>query len=192
MYRLYPGDVVRIKGSIENEIEYTVERVDGIKKRAFIRMKSFPDQKIWADLDTLEMVDARLRALPCTNSKIHGNVVGDTSPIFTASTTGGQKESKGKTPMQYLPLDLCEGAAKVLAKNAKENGGKYDADNFRKGVGTSVAVGSILRHLTKIQEAIRNGDKENTDEESGEPHVSHLLADVLILIAAMKVEGFKV
>ena len=113
-----------------------------------------------------------------------------------------QEESKealrfneGKTPYAYVPMDLLDGAAKVMAYGAK----KYkDSENFRKGYSDLLSpLSSVIRHLVEVQRSIHTNDLDNTkghllDKESGEAHIHHLLTSVMLLIHSMRLKGFKV
>jgi len=114
----------------------------------------------------------------------------------------GEEESKealrfndGKTPYAYVPMDLLDGAAKVMEYGAK----KYkDSENFRKGYSDLRSpLSSVMRHLVEVQRAVHTNDVDNArghllDKESGEAHIHHLITSVLLLIHSMRLKGFKV
>jgi hypothetical protein len=109
----------------------------------------------------------------------------DTAPVIRPDTKG-YKEATGKIPMQYLPLDLLEGVADILATNCKDNGGKYERDNYRRPIDPTLLIGSLLRHLTQIQTAIRTDDGTYLiDSESKRAHVDHLISNTIMLKAAL-------
>lgn len=109
------------------------------------------------------------------------------------SPTGALRNSVGKTPYAFLPLDLLDGAAQVMAYGAT----KYSPDNFRKGFPPREAMHSLLRHVTALQRAIALEDKAGDagyllDAESGQGHIHHAITSLLILVDSMRKEGFKV
>jgi hypothetical protein len=69
-----------------------------------------------------------------------------------------------KTRGELLDPLALEGLAKVLTFGAK----KYSAHNWRSGFKWSRLIGAMMRHLF----AICRG--EDTDPESGLPHIDHL------------------
>jgi hypothetical protein len=103
--------------------------------------------------------------------------------------------NEGKVPMAYVPLDLLDGAAKVLAYGAKKYG---DPENYRKGYSDLLSpLSSAIRHLVELQRAIMEKDVDNgkghlLDSESGEAHVHHLLTSTLLLLHSMRLQGYKV
>jgi hypothetical protein len=102
--------------------------------------------------------------------------------------------NEGKTPYAYVPMDLLDGAAKVMAYGAN----KYkDSENFRKGYSDLLSpLSSVIRHLVEVQRSIHTNDLDNTkghllDKESGEAHIHHLITSVMMLIHSMRLKGFK-
>jgi len=69
-----------------------------------------------------------------------------------------------KPRMDLLDAQALEGLAAVLTFGAK----KYAAHNWRKGISNSRLIAALLRHLF----AIARG--EETDPESGLPHIDHV------------------
>lgn len=103
--------------------------------------------------------------------------------------------NEGKTPYAYVPMDLLDGAAKVMAYGAK----KYnDSENFRKGYSDLLSpLSSVMRHLVEVQRSIHTNDLDNSkehlyDKESGEAHVHHLVTSVLLLIHSMRLKGYRI
>ena len=88
----------------------------------------------------------------------------------------GKKFDAGKPAMELLAPDALLGIATILSYGAK----KYDARNWEKGMSWSRIIGGILRHLMAIMVG------EDTDPESGLPHVDHLGCGVMFLSAYMK------
>lgn len=82
--------------------------------------------------------------------------------------------NNGGKPKLSMILDASEalyGAAQVLEFGEK----KYARGNWLKGLDTVEIMDSLLRHLV----AYNSG--ENRDEESGLPHVDHVLVNALFL-----------
>lgn len=69
-----------------------------------------------------------------------------------------------KPRMDLLDAQALEGLAAVLTFGAK----KYAANNWRKGIGNSRLIAALLRHLFAISRG------EETDPESGLPHIDHV------------------
>ncbi len=76
----------------------------------------------------------------------------------------GTKYDQDKPRMDLLDAEALEGLAKVLTFGAN----KYAAHNWRKGISNSRLIAALLRHLF----AICRG--EETDPESGLPHIDHV------------------
>lgn len=76
----------------------------------------------------------------------------------------GVKHDQDKPRMDLLDSDALEGLAAVLTFGAQ----KYAADNWRGGLSYRRVLAASLRHLF----AILRG--EDTDPESGLPHIDHL------------------
>lgn len=76
----------------------------------------------------------------------------------------GMKYDGAKPRMDLLDAQALEGLAKVLTFGAQ----KYAANNWRNGLEYSRLTAAMLRHLMAIQKG------EDTDPESGLPHIDHL------------------
>ena len=74
------------------------------------------------------------------------------------------KFDTAKPRMDLLDPQALEGLAAVLTFGAK----KYAAHNWRKGIVNTRLIAALLRHLF----AILRG--EDTDPESGLPHIDHV------------------
>lgn len=115
------------------------------------------------------------------------------APAEYVSPTGAKRNSVGKAPLGFFPLDLCEGAAKVMQYGAV----KYTPGNYRKGFPPVEALHSLMRHVAAVQAAIEASDKDGSaglllDPESEQAHIHHVVTSALILVQSMKKEGWKV
>lgn len=81
--------------------------------------------------------------------------------------------NQGKPQLSYILSAgyAIEGAAAVMENGAK----KYARDNWKKSFPKEQLIDSMVRHLTKFM----NG--EELDDESGLPHVDHVLCNALFL-----------
>jgi len=99
-----------------------------------------------------------------------------TQPSLTESLPTGRKDDSLKPRVELLDPLALEGIAQVLSFGAK----KYAAHNWRGGLAYSRLLGAALRHTF----AILRG--EDTDPESGLPHVDHLGCCWMFLSNMMK------
>lgn len=85
----------------------------------------------------------------------------------------GLKYDGGKLRWDLLPMDVIEECVKILTFGAA----KY-TDNSWQQVENGIEryYAAMLRHIV----AYRNGD--TVDEESGMPHLSHALCNIVFLI----------
>ena len=74
------------------------------------------------------------------------------------------KYDQQKPRMELIDSYALEGLAKVLTFGAN----KYAADNWRQGLSYRRILGAMLRHISAIQRG------EDTDPESGLPHIDHV------------------
>lgn len=84
----------------------------------------------------------------------------------------GIKHDQEKPAMALLPLHGAEAVAKVMTYGAK----KYEAHNYLSGIAYLRLASAALRHLF----AWLRG--EDTDGESGLPHLAHAAASIMMLI----------
>ena len=119
---------------------------------------------------TAEMIEA--------NKRIVGpmyQVGAQSNKVMTMEATG-VKYDTDKPRMDLLDADALEGLAKVLTFGAQ----KYASHNWRGGISYSRVIGALLRHTF----ALLRG--EDTDPESGLPHVDHLGCCWMFLSSFMK------
>ena len=120
----------------------------------------------------------------------------ETPPTQFVSETGARRNSIGKTPYAYLPLDLLDGAAWVMQLGAT----KYGNGNYRKGFEPLDALNSLLRHVTSLQLAVSTEDMDGSAGHllddgaggSGQAHIHHVITSALILLDSMRLKGYKV
>lgn len=102
-----------------------------------------------------------------TGDKNGGSVVAKPKEVRVTSPTGGQKGTKPER-LDLVPAVPLLGWSRVLAYGAD----KYDEHNYRKGYKWSLSFAALMRHLW----AFWNG--EDTDPESGLPHLDHAMFHV--------------
>lgn len=103
------------------------------------------------------------------------------------------RSNAGKTPMSLIPLDLLDGAARVLAKGA----GNHGRNNYRKGFPPLEVVDSLMRHLADLQQALEREDKDGAqgylyDADSEEADIHHIICNAMFLVDSMRKEGYRV
>lgn len=86
------------------------------------------------------------------------------------------KHDAGKTPWHLLPHEAVEGMLQVLAFGAE----KYEANQWRRGMEWSRLIGAAYRHLTAVLAG------QDIDDESGLPHIDHLMCCVAFLSTYQK------
>jgi hypothetical protein len=94
-----------------------------------------------------------------------------TAEIALADTF--KKSDAGKPTFDLLPWDALASVSRVLEHGAE----KYGAGNWEKGTDWLRYWNATLRHLTSW---LRGEDK---DPETGESHLAHAVASILILLA---------
>jgi hypothetical protein len=140
------------------------------------------------DADLVELV----QDVPTAEHSTHIPAAEEVTDTYV-SPTGALRKSVGKAPLGYLPLDLCEGAAKVMQYGAV----KYSPGNYRKGFPPVEALHSLMRHVAAVQAALESEDKDGgkgllLDPESQQAHIHHVVTSALILIQSMKLGGYQV
>ena len=88
-------------------------------------------------------------------------------------SNGALKHDHGKTRMGLLPPEALTAIAEVFTFGAE----KYGVDNWRHGMAWSRLYDALLRHLFAWQAG------EETDAESGRPHLAHAGCCLLMLLS---------
>ena len=96
-----------------------------------------------------------------------------TIPATTNKPNTGDRRNSGKPAMSIMleARHAIEGCTRVLEMGAE----KYTRGNWRKGLKHSEIADCMIRHLCAYLAG------ESTDEESGLPHVDHILCNALFL-----------
>jgi hypothetical protein len=81
------------------------------------------------------------------------------------------RENKGKPRFSLVPMWLLDGAANVFEYGAT----KYETWNWTKGDNILKLLDSAYRHIIAFQ----SGD--DNDEETGESHIDHAIANLLFI-----------
>lgn len=84
----------------------------------------------------------------------------------------GKRFNEGKPAWHLLPIEVLEGAVRVMMMGAK----KYGVYNWQKGMSWLVVYDCLMRHL----HAWKQG--EDYDKESGELHLSHVVCNGVFLL----------
>lgn len=88
------------------------------------------------------------------------------------STSKGLRHNEGKLRYDLVPPEWLEVLAHVMTKGAE----KYEPRNWEKGMEWSKCYASLMRHV----QAWYAG--EDTDQESGLPHMAHAAWNALALV----------
>jgi hypothetical protein len=91
------------------------------------------------------------------------------NPERQRQVTGGVKDNASKSRVDLIPSKPLIGAGHVLAFGAR----KYKPHNWRLGLLWSDTLASAMRHLLAF------ADGEDTDPETGLPHIDQALCQVL-------------
>ena len=100
------------------------------------------------------------------------SLVNDHCKASAAVDGGGKRFNTGKLPIELVPTSSIYAIADALQYGAT----KYEANNWRRGMKWSVPYACAMRHLMKWFEG------EDRDEESGREHLSHVMANVAMLV----------
>lgn len=81
------------------------------------------------------------------------------------------QEGREPEPILFTTNNLSD-AARVFGYGAE----KYAAWNWAKGMNWSIPIGCVLRHMRSLLI-----DGEENDEESGLPHIGHIMCNLIML-----------
>lgn len=99
------------------------------------------------------------------------------TPAAPSNPKAIRAQKEGKAAFEYLPFGPLRGAAGVM----QHGGEKYGRYNWREDkILLSTYKAAIMRHLIAFFE-----DQENLDPDSGESHLSHILACCLVCLDAI-------
>lgn len=93
-----------------------------------------------------------------------------------AQPTGGLKYDSNKPPVDLVPREAIEAAARAFGFGAR----KYAAHNFKLGLQYSRLAGAVQRHLLAYM------DCEDLDPESGLSHLDHAMSALSMLVYMSK------
>jgi len=102
------------------------------------------------------------------------------------------RKNKGKPRMDLIPLDLLVGLARVLEYGESKYPTDDGSQNWRKGAPAQEQIASILRHLAPIISYYHQPNADSNllrDEESGLPHIDHILFNCISLRLALEYEA---
>ena len=88
------------------------------------------------------------------------------------TTYEGKRYNAGKLRMDLIPPEADLAIARVLTQGST----KYGDRNWEKGMAVSTVLASLKRHLLAYEMG------EDLDDESGEPHLSHVLTNAAFLV----------
>jgi len=94
----------------------------------------------------------------------------------------GLRFNTGKNRLSLVPYELIEEVGKVMTYGAnkytikKSNKTISGDNNWRGGMKWSTVLDSLKRHILAFEKG------ENTDEESGLPHLSHAATNIAFLL----------
>lgn len=86
----------------------------------------------------------------------------------------GSKEDKGKVRVDLVPVESIIGVAQILTNSVLS--GKYEANNWKKGISWMKLYASTLRHLFFWVLGF------SKDKDSGLPHLSHAATNIMMLM----------
>jgi hypothetical protein len=118
-----------------------------------------------------------IRVMRNLNDQINNIKPWNIMPIDDDARPQELKKDAGKPRWELLPLECIEGCVKVLTFGAQ----KYEDNGWKKLMmqpdGVSRVSGSLMRHLVAIG---RHGIGA-IDDESGLPHIDHVMCNVVFL-----------
>jgi hypothetical protein len=88
-------------------------------------------------------------------------------------TEPGKKWDKGKLRYDLLPPDALAAVTQIFTDGAA----KYGDRNWEQGISWSRCFAAAQRHLWAFW------DRQDTDPESGSPHLAHAIVNIMFLLA---------
>jgi len=150
-----------MKANMAKEVGQNGEKRGGFK-RDLVKPKGWvgPEAELEQIIDRVPTI----ASIPTLAPSSDGNIVDGFAPKFDAT----------KVRVDLLPIDPMMQVANVFGFGAK----KYFANSYRQGetVAWSRTYGSIIRHLFAFWQG------EDTDPESGLPHLAHAGTQLFILM----------
>lgn len=101
------------------------------------------------------------------------------------------RKNTGKPKMHLIPLDKLVGLARVLEYGEKKYPTTDGSQNWRLGAPASEQISSLMRHLSPIIQYLQEPAANPAllyDEESGLPHIDHLMFNAISLRLALEEE----
>ena len=135
--------------------------------------------------DTSDAVPVCIDDVPTTNFSPPGN----STPVKDGKIAQAAK----KAPLDMVPLRSLKGAARVLRYGTKKyrTQGNFLSATLGDGAGGRYH-GAALRHLSECQEPSGVFSVESLaaiDDESGLPHIDHMICGLLMLRAILVKDG---
>lgn len=96
---------------------------------------------------------------------------GQVGDVNSTEKGSGARYNAGKVDLSLIPLVTLEDEARVWMHGAK----KYAKNNWMKGMDWDIPLACALRHLAAFQRG------EDTDPESGLPHIAHAMCNLRML-----------
>lgn len=94
------------------------------------------------------------------------------SDSYIDFSNGATKQAVGKPMVNLVPMEMVFGAARAFEFGLT----KYEVNNWRKGLPSSMLYSATMRHLLK------HASGEVTDPESGLVHLDHAAASLAMLM----------
>ena len=96
--------------------------------------------------------------------------------------TEGKKDTKDKVDYSCIPLHVLDSVARVFEGGSKKYGGRL---TWLPGIKFSKLCSAIVRHLVAWYWL-----REDVDIESGESHLSHIIANCMMLLSYIDNKNF--
>lgn len=89
---------------------------------------------------------------------------------------GGLRFNDGKPMLHLVPKSIKVAIARVLEYGFKREVNPYPPNNWRRGMGFTKVINSLMRHIEAYNEGVDN------DEDSGMSHLWHAACNIAFLI----------